>query len=84
MVYGSDHWFIRPSAWEAIPEARRSLILKAIESVDYNIGDAPPFSILDEARCRLIGNLRDHIDETDDKNAALRQLSIEEAKLNAR
>jgi hypothetical protein len=83
MVYGSDHWFIRPSAWEAIPEARRSLILKAIENVDYNIGDAPPFSILDEARRRLISYLRDHIDETDDKRAALRQLAIEEAKLQS-
>jgi hypothetical protein len=80
MVYGSDHWFIRPSAWEAIPEARRSLIL-TIENVDYNIGDAPPFSILDEARRRLIDYLQDHIDETDDRDAALRQLQLEEQKL---
>lgn len=81
MVYGSDHWFIRPSAWAAIPEPRRSLILKAIDNVDYNISDEPPFSILDEARRRLIAYLRDHLDETDDKKAALRHLAIEEAKL---
>jgi hypothetical protein len=81
MVYGSDHWFIRPSAWEAIPESRRSLILKAIISDDYNIGDVPPFSILDDARRTVIGYVREHIGETDDYAAALEQLAIEEAKL---
>jgi len=81
MVYGSDHWFIRPSAWEAIPESRRSLILKAIMSDDYNIGDVPPFSILDDARRTVIGYVREHIGETDDYAAALEQLAIEEAKL---
>jgi hypothetical protein len=81
MVYGSDHWFILPSVWEAFPESRRSTILKAIESIDYNIGDAPPFSILDSARRTLIGYVREHIGETDDRAAALRQLAIEEAKL---
>jgi hypothetical protein len=83
MVYGSDHWFIRPSAWEAIPESRRSLILKAIENVEYNIADTPPFSILDEARRRLIDCVRDHIDEADDRAAALKQLAVEEDKLNS-
>lgn len=68
--------------WEAFPESRRSLILKAIESVDYNIGDAPPFSILDSARRLLIDYMREHIDETDDRAAALRHLAIEEAKLH--
>jgi hypothetical protein len=29
----------------------------------------------------LISYLRDHIDDTDDKDEALRQLAIEEAKL---
>src|SRR5262249_45698727 len=76
MVYGSDHWFIRPSVWEALPESRRSLILKAIENVDYNVGDTPPFSILDSARRMLIDYAREHIGETDDRGAALRQLAI--------
>lgn len=81
MVYGSDHWFIRPSAWEAIPATRQSLILKAFEGVEHNIGSFPPFSILDAARLKLISFVRGHISETDDRSAALRYLAIEDAKL---
>lgn len=81
MVYGSDHWFIRPSAWDAIPTTRQSLILKALERVEHSIGSFPPFSILDAARLKLLGFVREHIGETDDRDAALRYLAIEEAKL---
>jgi hypothetical protein len=81
MVYGSDHWFIRPSAWEAIPAARQSLILKAIQGIEHSIGSVPPFSILDAARLKLLGFVREHIGETDDRAAALRYLAVEEAKL---
>ncbi len=81
MVYGSDHWFITPSVWDSIPAARRSTILKAIEGDDHDVGSIVPFSILDNARIRLISYIRDHITETDDSNAALRQLTLEEEKL---
>jgi hypothetical protein len=81
MVYGSDHWFIRPSAWDAIPTSRQSLILKALEGVEHSIGSFPPFSILDAARLKLLGFVREHIGETDDRDATLRYLAIEDAKL---
>jgi hypothetical protein len=81
MVYGSDHWFVRPSAWGAIPAARQSLILEAIGEVEYSIGAFPPFSILDAARLKLLAFVREHIGETDDPAAAQHSLAVEEAKL---
>jgi hypothetical protein len=51
--------------------------------VDYNIGTDPEFSILDEVRRGVIGYVKQHLDEADERTAALRRLSIETKKLAA-
>ena len=64
MVYGSDHWFIRPSAWEALPPGRRSAILEMVMSPDYNIGSEVPLSVLDGPRRTIIDYVNAHLQET--------------------
>ncbi len=58
MVYGSDHWFIRPSDWQRLPRSRQAKILKAVMAVKHNIRSFPPFSILDDVRRELIAGFR--------------------------
>ena len=54
MVYGSDHWFIRPSVWDKIPNERQKLILKGISKEDKCIFDDLSLSIFDDLRKELI------------------------------
>ena len=82
MVNGSDHWFIRPSAWEKIPESRRAKVCAALLSAEYNIGSDADFSILDDARRWMMRYVEKHLSETDDTDAALERLKIEAAKLS--
>jgi hypothetical protein len=50
MIHGTDHWFIRPSVWDAIPATRQRAILDNILDVSQNIGDYPKHSIFDDIR----------------------------------
>ena len=53
MIHGTDHWFIRPSAWERIPEARRRAIrARLVEPL--SLAERAPFSVLDDARRHII------------------------------
>lgn len=52
MLNGTDHWFLAPSAWEALSESQRLTALNAIESTKLNISDAPGIGILDSVRLR--------------------------------
>jgi hypothetical protein len=63
IVNGSDHWFIRPSAWASIPPARQSKILKRILRDRDNIGSFVSISILDDARRLVISYITDHPEE---------------------
>jgi hypothetical protein len=54
MVDGTDHWFMRPSAWAAITEARQRAICDRIFVELLSIADSVPFSILDGTRRHLI------------------------------
>ena len=54
MVYGSDHWFIRPSVWDKIPNERQKLILEGISKEDKCIFDDLSLSIFDDLRKDLI------------------------------
>ncbi len=57
MVDGSDHWFITPSAWQAIPQDRQDAICKRI--VEANpLGEPLAFSVLDAARLHILGLAR--------------------------
>jgi hypothetical protein len=84
MVYGSDHWFIRPSIWEHLPRPRQSKILKAVMSVKHNIGSFPRFSVLDPVRRHLIAFVLDHLPEVrSDRELILKRVRGESAKLTA-
>jgi hypothetical protein len=54
MVHGTDHWYMRPSAWERIPSLRQAAIVNDIMDASRNIGFEYPWSILDEARLEAI------------------------------
>lgn len=53
MCHGSDHWFIAPSAWVAIPEQRRQAICDRILDVSHALADPVPFSVLDGTRSTI-------------------------------
>lgn len=56
MLHGSDHWFIRPSSWALIPEARQRAIRNRIP-VPGSLVEVPPFSVLDEMRQQIIAEI---------------------------
>jgi hypothetical protein len=57
MVFGSDHWFIRPSAWEAMSDARQQALCDSIMTLE-SIFDEVPFSILDGARQSVVDEIK--------------------------
>jgi hypothetical protein len=84
LVNGSDHWFIRPSAWLSIPPARQTKILEQIMSDDENIGSFLKFSILDDARRKIITWVTEGFDNVEDKDRPKisEMVRIESAKLS--
>jgi len=54
MIHGSDHWFMTPSAWAGIPNARQRAVCDRILDERWSLADRVPFSILDEPRRRLV------------------------------
>ncbi len=54
LCHGSDHWFMTPSAWYAIPESRKKVILERILDPNPSITHPVEFSILDTARTRIV------------------------------
>jgi hypothetical protein len=53
MIHGSDHWFMTPSAWAAIPHARQRAICDRILE-PLSLADRTPFSVLDGPRRRIV------------------------------
>lgn len=60
MIYGSDHWFMTPSAWAEIPEARQKAIRDTLLET-LSLADLVPFSILDRPRKQLISYIENEI-----------------------
>ena len=54
LCHGSDHWFMTPSTWHAIPESRQKVILERILDPNPSIADPVKFSILDSARTQIV------------------------------
>jgi len=50
MVHGTDHWFVQPSAWNALSTARQQQLFDDIMDDSRNIGSEYPFSIFDSIR----------------------------------
>ena len=78
---GSDHWFIRPSAWYAIPDHRQEKVLELLMSEDDNIGTMLDFSILDGARRAIIAMIDENIDEAPNHAVVLDMVNREKAKM---
>jgi hypothetical protein len=57
MIYGSDHWFLKPSVWEQINPATQQEILNGIERTDKNIGYPCEYSIFNELRQQFLSEL---------------------------
>lgn len=83
MVHGTDHWFIRPSVWEALPSSRKRQILDGLGSTDGAPGISDTPSIFDDLRLMALQalepQLRDLPAASQDKVAI--QLAAESAKL---
>jgi hypothetical protein len=86
MCHGSDHWFMTPSAWNAIPPARKDAICKCILDPSPSIADPVGFSILDGARNQILAFADAQLQAgkvTSHEVADVRKLIAEEkAKLN--
>jgi hypothetical protein len=77
MLYGSDHWFIKPSTWLCLPARRRELLCEIIGNSDDHIGTKCELSIFDAARIQLIEKLKTVQLETPD-NAFIQSLLANE------
>lgn len=85
IVNGSDHWFMRPSAWDSIPPARQRKILDLIMQDDDNIGSFLALSIFDDARRQIITWISEGLEEADPKTRRRfsKMIAKEAAKLAA-
>lgn len=54
MIYGTDHWFLKPSIWNEIPNKRKELILTKMWDLRYNVGHNNDLSIFDSIRRSFI------------------------------
>lgn len=85
MIHGTDHWFIAPSAWSAIPAARQRAICERIME-PLSLADRSPFSVLDGARRQIIALAEAQLDrgaiDPTDRPAVERTLQEQRAKLD--
>jgi hypothetical protein len=80
MVHGTDHWFMRPTAWRQLPSARRARILHDMANLSRSIGFEYEVSIRDDLRREAIAKLSD---ENPASNELAAYLAHESAKFNA-
>ena len=81
LTNGSDHWFIRPSAWAGIPPPRQEKLLGLLQSEEDNIGTMIDFSILDDARRAIIAMINGDLEEATDQTGVLEMVRRESEKL---
>jgi hypothetical protein len=86
MCHGSDHWFMTPSVWEAIPPERKDAIRARILDTAHSIAHPVEFSVLDGLRNRIVAwaesQLRDRKIAPDNISRAMQLVDAEKAKLN--
>lgn len=58
MVYGSDHWFIKPSVWDKIKPEYQKKILKDIASTSGNIAQKYPITIFNDLKRFIINEIK--------------------------
>lgn len=85
MIYGSDHWFMTPSAWAAIPPKRQRAICEHILKL-LSLADRTPFSVLDGPRRHVVSFIESQLTRgavAPKDTAHVKQiLADEKAKLN--
>lgn len=86
MCHGSDHWFMAPSAWLAIPEQRRRAICDRILDVSHALADPVPFSVLDGTRSTIIQLVKESLAagklNSEEIACATQTLAEQQAKLD--
>lgn len=61
MVYGTDHWFIKPSVWKKMSKKKQSRIFEELLKLDKSTQNECPFSILDKEREKFLGQMQSEI-----------------------
>lgn len=80
MTHGTDHWFMRPSEWDSIPQSRQRLIIDEIDKAGSTIEEFS-HSILDSSRKQMIEALKDRPDPAGKEGSLKRFVEQESAKL---
>ncbi|GJQ61053.1 MAG: hypothetical protein SCALA702_01060 [Melioribacteraceae bacterium] len=64
MLYGSDHWFLKPSVWGKIKPEMQKNIIRAVENIEKDIGFICVFSVFNDLRESILTKLVDiNLDE---------------------
>lgn len=82
MIYGSDHWFIRPSYWDSFPKEKQTKILTDILKTKDNIFKEYPISIFDDVREQLITYFEKNNSNKKISDEVLAFLNNEKSKIN--
>ncbi|MCY4523674.1 MAG: hypothetical protein OXB84_02925 [Halobacteriovoraceae bacterium] len=54
MIYGSTHWFIKPSVWDNFPSKKKNRILRDITKKNMYVNDELEYSIFDSYRREIL------------------------------
>ncbi|MCZ7604001.1 MAG: hypothetical protein M5R37_14150 [Melioribacteraceae bacterium] len=60
MLYGSDHWFLKPSIWDKITPVIQMDIAKSIANIEKDIGHPCDISIFNELRKIILNDLEEY------------------------
>ncbi|PGU34114.1 hypothetical protein COD66_12630 [Bacillus cereus] len=61
MLYGSDHWFIKPSVWKGLGNVEQDLILSEMFNLTKDINSPASVSIFNELKSKLIYQVENEI-----------------------
>jgi hypothetical protein len=81
MLHSTDHWYLRPSVWNRLPEKRRNQILSEVELRDGNAFQSSMHSIFDEVRIELLDRLEASNPEDVSTDVKISVLAFERKKL---
>jgi hypothetical protein len=82
MIYGPDHWFIRPSVWNIIEPDKQRLILDSIMDESKSIGSKFGISIFNSVRRKLISLMEERMDGSPNENVLREIVRTEKEKLS--
>ena len=85
VIHGTDHWFIRPSVWGALPSSRKRQILDGLKSTDGAPGISETPSIFDNLRLMALAAIEPQLAglPATSRPAVASHLAAERAKLTS-